>query len=256
MESSGDVCREVVYSEFLKRRARNSSYSLRSFARSLGLSPSAVSELFNRKRTLSLRNRRKICEKLALDPSRSEGILTGAQTDDSDHQFRLLREDEFALIADWYHFAILSLSEIGGVPFDPKIIADRLGISAFESRGALERLSRLGLIVHSKRGVLTRTDRPVRTSTDVASGALKRHHEQNLSLAEKALRETPVESRDITSITMAIDPKRLPEAKELIKAFRRKMSNFLESGNRSSIYVLAVQLFPVQAQDWAHDNER
>jgi hypothetical protein len=46
-------------------------------------------------------------------------------------------------------------------------------------------------------------------------------------------------------MTMAIDPKKLPQAKERIRDFRRGLSEFLESGNRSEVYRINIQLMPV-----------
>ena len=50
---------------------------------------------------------------------------------------------------------------------------------------------------------------------------------------------------DITGITMAIDSKKLKEAKKRITNFRRSLAEFLESGTRDSVYRLNLQLFPL-----------
>jgi hypothetical protein len=44
-------------------------------------------------------------------------------------------------------------------------------------------------------------------------------------------------------MTMAIDPSLLPEAKEMIADFRRKLCSFLEQGKRSEVYTFAPSLF-------------
>jgi uncharacterized membrane protein (DUF106 family) len=46
-------------------------------------------------------------------------------------------------------------------------------------------------------------------------------------------------------MTMSIDVKKLPEARKIIKKFRREMSQFLESGNQTRVYQLGIQLFPI-----------
>ena len=60
-----------------------------------------------------------------------------------------------------------------------------------------------------------------------------------------ALFAVPVESRDITSMTMAIDKNKIPEAKRKIKQFRRNLCQFLESGEKNEVYNLNVQLIPL-----------
>jgi hypothetical protein len=47
---------------------------------------------------------------------------------------------------------------------------------------------------------------------------------------------------------MAVDPALLPEAKDMIKKFRRRLSRFLESGKKKEVYTIAIQLFPVSRQ--------
>jgi transcriptional regulator with XRE-family HTH domain len=69
VKTSNLKCRDYLAQELLRRKERNPSYSLRSFARDLRLSPSCVSEILNNKRSPSPKNVRKIAEKLALDPA-------------------------------------------------------------------------------------------------------------------------------------------------------------------------------------------
>ena len=159
-------------------------------------------------------------------------------------QYFQLQADAFTVVADWYHFALLSLMETSDFTPSPAWIARRLGISSVEAREAVERLERLGL---ARRSVeqLVPTHKSLTTSHDIPSSALRRSHAQQLEMARQSLEEISVAERDITSIMLAIDPSRLPEAKEAIKKFRRAMAKNLESGNRSEVYTLSVQLFPV-----------
>jgi hypothetical protein len=50
--------------------------------------------------------------------------------------------------------------------------------------------------------------------------------------------------RDFTTVTMAIDKRKLSTAKELIRKFEDELSDLLESGHRTDVYRLSVQLFP------------
>ena len=102
---------------------------------------------------------------------------------------------------------------------------------------------RLGLLRKEKKK-LVYVENPT-TTHDIPSAALRRFHEQNLKRAISALHDDPVERRDITSITMAVDVDKLSLAKKRIKAFRREMSELLETGNRSEVYNLTLALFPM-----------
>jgi len=251
--------REILVEEFLKRRKRNSNYSLRAFARDLKLSPAAVSEVFRSKRKLSKRNILKVSERLALSPRQRQILLGGTCSQDSDvaeHSFLQIREDHFQLISNWFYFAILSLAETSDASANPEVIAERLGLQLLDVQEALARLIRLEFI-DVRGGILRRTLQPmVTTSHDIPSTAIKNYHAENLKLAERSLYRDPVESRDISSINMAIDPRLIPEAKKMIQSFRRRLSQFLESGEKTEVYTLAVQLFPVSRSTVQNKGEK
>ncbi|MNL80116.1 hypothetical protein D3C87_2068750 [compost metagenome] len=44
---------------------------------------------------------------------------------------------------------------------------------------------------------------------------------------------------------MAISPKNLPQAKEEIRKFRKKMAQLLEEGEANEVYLMGIQLVPL-----------
>jgi uncharacterized protein (TIGR02147 family) len=67
-----------------------------------------------------------------------------------------------------------------------------------------------------------------------------------LEKAIDALESVDFGNRDITNMTMAINPKRISEAKAMIARFRRKMAKVMETGpGRTEVYTVAVQFFPL-----------
>ena len=66
---------------------------------------------------------------------------------------------------------------------------------------------------------------------------------QLLNKALQALEQQPLATRDYSTMTMAIDPTKLPEAKERLTRFRRDLCEFLEDGDQREVYCLALQLF-------------
>ncbi|MCM2277251.1 MAG: DUF4423 domain-containing protein [Oligoflexia bacterium] len=252
-----------LQAEFLRRRERNPRFSLRAFGRMLNIPPGRLSEVFSRKRPLTIAMGQRIAERLAYSPAMRIGLLQAIQRqqllrsgglsphpgadgteqgDDSDRQ--LLREDEFRLIADWQHFALLYLFETRGFRSDPAWMARRIGIPPHEAQAALERLERLGLIARRQKRYVKLAGE-LTTTQDISSAALRQSHRQSLEQAIRALEEVPLELRDVTSITMAIDPRRIPAAKLMIRDFRRRLCRFLEQGRRTEVFNLNVQLVPV-----------
>ncbi|MCB0404641.1 MAG: TIGR02147 family protein [Bdellovibrionales bacterium] len=241
---------EWLREEYLRRRERNPSYSLRAFARALGLSPGPLSEILSKKRELSLKLALRIAEHIAMNPEQLEAFVQPlrerlvAPVSAREAQFRELSVDTYYLIADWYHFAILSLMETKGFQSRVRWIAERLAISVVEVRSALERMERLELVVRKAQKWFLNQE-GVTTTHDVPNGALKKSHQQQLDIAKASLDSVPVEERDITSMMMAIDVSKLPQAKQYIRQFRRQLSQFLETGNKTEVYNLSIQLVPL-----------
>lgn len=222
------MLQQVLQSELNRRKRANPAYSVRSFARYLELSPGRLSELLNGKREPGKRLEKRLLERLELKAASPQPM--------EDHAF--------AVIADWQHFAILSLMDTKNFSSRPDWIAKRLGISTFDAQAAIDRLVKVGL-AHRKNGRLFKSDAPVVTPTDRASQALRISHEQSLMQAIRALQEIPVPLRDVTSITLAMNPAKLGLAKEMIRDFRRRLANVLESEDCSEVYNLNIQLVPV-----------
>lgn len=163
----------------------------------------------------------------------------------SDEKYQLIAMDSFRLLADWFHYAIMELTSIKDFKYDFTWIANQLGISVTEARQATERLIRLE-ILEEKRGALIKTSAFVTNYVEgQTNSALKQLQRHVLQKALEAVDTVPAQSKDITSVTMAIDVKKIPEAKRRIKAFRRKLSEFLEDGNQTQVFNLGVQLYPV-----------
>lgn len=236
--------------EYLARRQRNPSYSLRSFARTLDLPSGRVSQLLSRKRNFTPSLGKKIALRLNYDPLKTHQLIASisqARTlpTASEDTYSTLDMDQFQSIADPIHFALLSLVETDDFQSTPKFIAARLGISAVEARAAIERLVRVGLLKNNE-GKITLANSPGLTTThDIQSSALQHAHAKTLEHAAASLEAVAVELRDITSITMAIDPDRLPEAKKKLRSLRRELCAHLEGGKKSEVYRLNIQLVPV-----------
>lgn len=172
--------------------------------------------------------------------------LKNAKFREEERDFNQISRDSFAVISDWYHYAILELTHISTFRSESKWIANRLGVSVNEINAAIERLIRLGMLERGLNGRLknisgnnTNIDHEMR---DIAKKNLQK---QILEHALRALEEVPLERRNQTSMTMAINSKRLPEAIEMTSKFRRKLAAFLEQDeDRNEVYQLSISLFP------------
>lgn len=232
--------REKLRLELVKRCKSNSRYSLRAFSRFLEVEPAYLSKLLSAKRNFTPKTIQHFCKNLGWDfqeinlPNHS--------------RFESLSEDKFKLLSDWYYFAILELLEIKGFKLSARSVSKRLPINLIQAQDAIDRLTRLGLI----KKVNEQWKSQPNTTLDMGdtSVPLRVLQKQLLQLAEQALDEVSVSRRDQSGVTMAIDSKLLPEAKERIKKFRRELNAFLQEGrNCDEVYQLTISFFPLTTKE-------
>ncbi len=239
----------LLEAEFIRRKAANPRYSLRAFAKTMGLPPGRVSEFLSGKRKPTPEVKSKIAEKLGLNPAQVKALTHSLESAASaESHYSPIEEDTFALIAEWYHTAFLSLMETTAFRSDPSWIAQRIGVSVTEVRAMLHRMERLRLI-EIKKGKIRKLAENLKTTTDVPNAALRKSHHESILQAAAAIEEVPTAERDITSMTMAIDPRKLPLAKTIIRDFRYRMAELLEVGTRTEVYNLNIQLVPVTKKE-------
>ena len=117
-----------------------------------------------------------------------------------------------------------------------------------QASSAIERLLKLDLL-EEKNNSIVPTGIALKTPTDIENSSLKIHTAQSLDMARESLFRDEVNIRDFSTITMAIDPDSLGDAKKMIREFRKKMMNKLERKNQKEVYKLSIQLFPLSHQE-------
>lgn len=241
--------------EALQRK--NPAFSLRAFARKLSLSPSALSEIINGKRKVSKKMADRLIEKLCLEPIEAQELKNlfqpQAQHNTSPSvlskyknqiQFLKLNADQFSLISEWTHFAVLSLMETAGFVSDLNWISQRLSLTVAETQKVLNRLVDLNLVA-KKYNKYKPTQEQLITSDDIANQAVRKAHYEDLKLAEKVLDQCPVELRDFTAVTLAVDSTKIAEAKKMIRDFQDSLTQFLEDGKKDEVYKMTFYIYPL-----------
>jgi uncharacterized protein (TIGR02147 family) len=244
MDDSQTQFRILLQAEFTKRCRANARYSIRSFAKHLGMDSSTLSQILAGKRRVS----QKMIDRVYQEIGRPRPLNKDRDLD-AHSAYNQLQVDAFFMISDWYHFALLDLVQLKKFEADPQWIARKLGITAAEAKIALERLTRLGML-SEKNGRLVKTKAHYTNYEEgLTSDAHKEYQRQIIGKALVAVDQCPQERKDITGMTIVTNSKKLKEAKEKIKKFRRELCAFLEDGQGDSVYHLAMQLYPVTQFD-------
>lgn len=234
------------------KQKQNPHYSLRAYARDLGLHSSTLSQILKGKRALPLKNAGEVAFKLNLGPKEKTLFLeslykTKTSIDDidisQDDRF-LIDESYYKVIAEWEHYAVLTLFDVASFEATPLEISQRLGITENRADVVLNNLLNCELIKHEK-GKLVKSHSSIRTTEDITSQALRESHKEVLEMGKEKLDKVAVEKRDYSSMTIAVDPEKMTEAKTIIREFRQKMLALLRDGNKTGVYQLAIQFYPL-----------
>ena len=261
---------DFLNSTFQEIQKDNPQFSLRAWARNLGLSHVAMlSMVLAKKRRLLPNLSSKISQDLIKRKRLTENearyldmlvLFANASTEEEkvfyerilsslrpDQKFSTLQLDQMRIISDWYHFAVLEMTNLKNFSSDPQWITRRLGGSVNQSQvlEAIERLCRLGLLEKDAKGNLKKTSVRLATPTDIPNKSLRKFHKTMLEKAAVALEEQRVETRDISGHMLVIDRKKIPEAKRMIQDFRRRLADFLETPEGDAVYQIGIQLFDV-----------
>lgn len=265
---------ELNYRIFLEeelktRKKRNPGYSLRAFARDLSIPAPKLSEILRGMSGLSATSAGRLADKLHLTEEEKKWFVSavvanhGRSKRDRAQALQAISEikhsqsfdeinlERFKIVADWYHFALLELTEVEGFNSEVGWISKKLGIDEVVTQQAIERLIDFGLLIKDDSGCLRQTQANLATPSGIPSREIRKHHSQILMKAQDSLENTSVEKRDFSALTMAFDESQIEEAKALIKEFRRNFDRLMKEGQSSKkrVYSLAVQFFPLDQEN-------
>ena len=153
-----------LHEEFTSRSQKNARYSLRAFAKHLGVSHTLLSLIMAGKRPLTLKTAKLVSERLELPPEKAVSLMRAgaeAKVKNYNYKYEYLDLKTFDLISDWVHFAILSLMETTQTLVNSKWIAKRLGINETQAKVSFQRLLDVGLIAE-KDGRWCQTGKPIK----------------------------------------------------------------------------------------------
>lgn len=253
---------EVIESHFESKKSKNPRYSWRSFALSVGVDSSRLSKMLKRQRPMHPSLVASIGEKLGLS---QKEILSFQETEEKRYRrkttspmrkrkmvFKPIALNIYEIISDVHHYHILELMKTDDFNPDYKWIAQRIGATESETLACIKRLQDVGLLTVDNEGQWADTTEGA--STDIISEVevSKAHTRQmkeitRLSLA--AIDDYPKTERDHSAIMFASSKSRMLEAKQMIKAFRHKLCQFMEeSPEKDTVYELSVALFPLSKE--------
>ena len=247
---------DILKDHLHQKQLKNKSYSLRAFARQLDLSVTHLSMILSGKRALTKKIALRVIESLGLPEPEAKILLQANPRQTARHKktdYEFVELEIVEKMISWVHYAILSLIEIPGTQFNNEWMAQRLGISVSETAAATQKLFDLGLMV-KKEDTWQATRKSIKVENRVSTRATRIFHKSLLNRAVESLENDPVEIRNFSSVTFAMDPHNLEYARKRIIEFRRQLTAELEEiGTPTEVYNFTLQLFPVTKES-LHEN--
>lgn len=249
---SAETASKVLRQTLLERLRKNPSYSLRAMAKSLGVSHTYLSLILNGKKPLSKQKAVEFAELLKLNERDARALLKGSKEGrprsrrDEAPTYNELSVDRFKAVSSWYHLAILDLTGLQQFKSDPTWIAEQLGIHRHQVIDAIERLVRLRLAVYDDKDVLRKSPVNLEVKTKQSNAAVREFHRQMIEKALQELGKTSAEAfakREISAMTMSINPAKVEAAKKKINRFKQELFAFLSEGPCTDVYQMNIQLF-------------
>lgn len=252
-------------------KATRSQFSYRWFSRRAGFSsPNFLKLVAEGQRNLSPRSIGAFATGLGLDERETEMFealvqLDRARTDAERNRLyerirrvdkskggaRQLQHAEHQIYSWWYALVIRELTLLADFREDSEWIARRLHprIRPSEARKALSLLEQIGLLERGDGGRLRPLDSKLATRQGARSLAIRNFHREMIRLAGESLDGLPVDTRDVSSVTLTLTRSQFEALRARVAAFRREALELLEDTSGDSehrdVYQLNFQLFPV-----------
>lgn len=257
--------RHFILNELESRRSRNPQYSLRAYARDLGMAAPKLSQVLSGQCGLSEASALRVAKKISLSEtetqlfvsmvsarhSRSAHVRAQAEKQlmslQAERPFDEIDLERFKIIADWYHFAILELTGLKSFKSDATWIAKRLNISKSTVKEAIERLLDFGLLTENDKGAWVQTKAELVTPSGIPSQEIRKHHRQILNKAEEALQDA-VSERDFSALMFTIAKEDLPEIQRELRQFRRELAKKYSKKSKDRVYCLSTQFFALDKE--------
>lgn len=240
----------MLQNYFFEVQGRNSRFSIRAFAKKLGLSSSALSEILRGKRKISEKKALGIAKKLEFNESEIKSIKRAFENSNSLERLKatsvplkekVLSPETFHFMFDRIYFCVLGM--LRSKYKTAAEISVKLGLDSHVVENVLDEFVRCGF-VYRKNGEFFEAERTVfRTSDDFPEEGMKKRRLQN-NLASRLAIEKSLPGEFGYFSTVALDRNKLEEAAPIVEDFLKRLSLFLRKPESDDIFEINIDIFP------------
>lgn len=257
--------RDFLSDFYHEKKAQSPFYSYRVFATQVGMDTSYLAKVIMKKRHVANQTipiLARYCNQTGRAAEFFETLVHfgKAKTDQQSRVYfekllslkeapsNTLFEKQYEYYTKWYYSALRALIEYYDFRGDYTALGNQLNppIGAREAKKAIRLLESLGLIKKDDVGLYRQTEKAITTGQQWTSAAINAFQEETIGLAREALLRHPRDSRDISTITMAVNAKQFGEIRERIREFRSSLIKYVnEDTSPDRVYHMNIQLVPL-----------
>lgn len=250
----------ILQNEFLQRKQKNKKYSLRAFAKYLGVSHALLSLVFLKKKGLSPKMAEKIGTKMALSHLERNIFVTSVEKCFSrsakkknkasqalnqlhkQKHFMSLTAENITQIDHWAYIAVFEAiySKKAQTTKELCFFLDQKPSMITKVVTYLQKIS----AITEENGVLSSLSSSLHTTNDIPAKALVSYH---ISMAQKAIesvQQQPVNVREFQNSILTVHQDSIGEAKKMIRNFIHEFNTrFYVDNDTSQLYSLFVTFF-------------
>jgi uncharacterized protein (TIGR02147 family) len=243
---------EILRDGLARKMKSDPNYSLRSLAKDLGISAGHASKVFNGKKMINIKLVDQLCELLDLSKVEKKLIYkikyeNHVMLNDAFEKYFKIKEDQFSILDDWAHLAILNLTTCDNFESSIDYISKKLGLPKLRVKNIIKRLLRLNFLSGDETN-FKKSHLNNKFNTTQSHSLVRNFHRQMMKKADEELTQNMQEDfdkREISASTIAINVEKICLARDLIKKFQEDLASLLTQSPCTEVYQLNVQFFPL-----------
>lgn len=247
--SAPESVTEFLNDNFQIRKIKNPKYSLRAYARDLGMPAGRMSELLSGKRNLTLKHLPQISEALKLSDDvkdKLKFLITkqGSLKSKKYIERNFVEPKDFSKICHWQYYALICLLDQQDKYFSKAKLASKLDLEEPEVDLMLKNLLKVGII--SSDGQVYKVIKNSTTTTqDIQDKLIQQFHRDLVFFHMLQIEKIPVEKRDLQSLILSVAAKDIPKAKKFIRNFINDFQKKFATDKSTAVYGLSMQMSPL-----------
>ncbi len=252
---------QYLKSAYLNSAKANPRFTMRAFAKKLGLSPGGLSQILAAKKKLSFDRAFIISEKLGLSATDRDYFLLLVQKElagvsalaaeiesklraQHGYQGTSLALEQFQLISEWYGLAILEMITHFASNWTVFQMAKHLGISHAEAQSAVDRLERLQLIVKKPDATFQRNFDRLLVDSQTPSEAIRNYYSGVLNEAKGSIQTQTPKQKVVGTEVFAFDVDQIEDVRQITENYLHQLNELAQKGKtRDQVYQAFVDVF-------------